>query len=209
MSRKQTVDVLNEAYDLELRMSWVLFKQEIAIDYSVDGWVPGEPLFRRPGRNNDECYAMVYNEEQLRWVNRYVGQHIRPMFELFDIEEELSRSSRFGTYNPRYCEDCEVSWDGNDGCWICGVGLYEYKTDALTVYNREYGGIITPNIMRFDVELLRPAYRLSSDYSETIIYAPTRPRPVPMVHQEPYTTPMIDEASSIVRTTVIEEDSDG
>lgn len=58
-----------------------------------DGWVPGDPIHERP-RFGDE-----------QWV--------RPMVEVLDDD--------FGGVVPR-CSDCQVSWLGDDACWVCGDG---------------------------------------------------------------------------------------
>ena len=57
------------------------------------GWVPGDPIHERP----DGCVR---------------GQVVRRMVELLPEEH---------TPEPR-CWDCQVSWLGDDACWVCGAG---------------------------------------------------------------------------------------
>jgi len=64
--RTQTTEVLNDSDDFERKLSWILFKQEIAIDYSQPGWVPGDPLHEPP---------------ELTWANySFPETHVEPVF---------------------------------------------------------------------------------------------------------------------------------
>ncbi len=108
--RTQSVEVLNEADEMQRRMDFVIFSQETAIDYSTPGWVPGDPLWDRPE------FGPVAGV-----------QYVRPMIQLID---DLGR-----TWSYVRCEDCDVHWSGPDPCWMCGVERPSRRPSSELIYN--------------------------------------------------------------------------
>lgn len=97
MPRSQTIDILNDAYDMQRRLDWVLFSNENEHHGSESEWVPGDPLFDRPH---------MYSSH---------AQYIRPMFELMDYFHNNN-----SVYFTARCSECKVYWSGDEPCWVCG-----------------------------------------------------------------------------------------
>lgn len=96
--KSNTTQILNEADDMERRLSWVLFKAEQeAMLYSgnEDEWSPGDPVYLPPELTVD------YFQEP--------------------TEDEIVAYAHTQVYfNPPRCDDCGTYWKGEEPCFICG-----------------------------------------------------------------------------------------
>lgn len=113
--KKQSVDVLNDAYEFELKLNWQLFKAEqerVLYGPSNVGWKPGIPIWTRPRGEG------------------FGEQHTRRMFDLIPINRFHSTPFQIYMIDER-CVDCEVSWMGPDPCWICGKEAYSLLDHVL------------------------------------------------------------------------------
>lgn len=104
MTRSQTVDLLNETDNLESRMRWLLFQQEIAHIWNGPDQVAGVPVWR-PGEP-------IYHPQETNVLDLDFDGYIE------------------GSFAVR-CTSCEVSWRGDDPCWSCGAEVPLYNSDYL------------------------------------------------------------------------------
>jgi len=109
--KKHSVDVLNEAYDFERKLNWVLFKaeQEALLYRPGEEWYPGDAMWSRP--------------EYFRDTNQ---QYIRCMIE--EIDMGVFNNQDRVLFEAR-CEPCQVSWEGPGPCWVCGMHVKPYAYD--------------------------------------------------------------------------------
>lgn len=123
MPRSKSVEVLNEADRFTTQLNWLLFADEQVSRLfapskgtNVKGkkdWRPGKPLYKWP-MGHMAPFADCSCDECLEQYIVYgiSSQYIRPMIqEIYDVHEEW-------IYR---CDPCEVSWDGAEPCWNCGV----------------------------------------------------------------------------------------
>lgn len=116
--RTKSAEVLDEADRFEDILNWQLFK--IEQDQMLWGarmeapkdWYPGFPMYKRPFGVTG---AILYGR-----------QVVRPMFQLFEGNDQLDTHDSDDFYLSRGCTECEVMWDGPAGCWVCGEGEIEY-----------------------------------------------------------------------------------
>lgn len=104
--RNQTINVLNKADSIQRRMDWMLFVQEqdMRLFGHEDGWGPGDPIHKRPGHGG----WLVHGD-----------QYVRDMIEDIDIEAFNSLPE---VYYPRnWCQPCEVLWESDEPCFVCGT----------------------------------------------------------------------------------------
>lgn len=102
--RTQSANVLNEADRFETQLRWILFKQEQEAVHTAllldTGWAPGNPLHEYP--------------------NSYLGgQYVRYMVDLLPLDRFHDEDGI--KYFRARCDECEVSWEGYDPCFSCGV----------------------------------------------------------------------------------------
>lgn len=92
MSRSDTVELLNETGDLEQKMAWILFKQEIAHiwDGGENDWHPGDP-----------CHV--------------VGVVVRPMYQLIPMDEWTSYPIRCKGCETYWAGD-QPCWNCGEEC---------------------------------------------------------------------------------------------
>lgn len=104
--KSDTTQILNEADDMERRLSWVLFKQEQdARLYGDEGsWRPGMPL---------HCQPRI--------------DHMPTPFEV-EAYNDITKDR----FNLPRCEPCGVFWKGEEPCWICG----EHRPMGFELHSR-------------------------------------------------------------------------
>lgn len=102
--KSDTTDILNEADNMERRLSWVLFKQE---------------------QN-----ARLFNGEEYDWRGNLLWRpgDVVGLSTWVEPEEESPPSTdeliAYGHthvfFNPPRCDECETYWKGPEPCFICG-----------------------------------------------------------------------------------------
>ena len=136
MTNAKSAPVLDSA-DAELdRLNWILFKQEQdarlwAPKTNDQDWYPGEGLWYLPTAYSDDDQASnMYNIG-------FTGNAVRPMFEEVDVNSFHALGMRVNFVDDRQyinhgrdmdegseivlrCTDCEVYWNGEDPCFVCG-----------------------------------------------------------------------------------------
>lgn len=103
--KSDTTDILNEADDMERRLSWVLFKQEQEAtlyggddfdeEEGVMAWRPGDPVYLPPE------LMPSYREQP-------------------SVDEMIAYGHTQLSFNPPRCDECETYWKGPEPCFICG-----------------------------------------------------------------------------------------
>lgn len=128
--RTKSADVLNEADRFQRIMEWQLFcsEQENQLwGYDPDQeWTPGMPMYPRPYRIDIyDCECVLcdnYDAHDDEYGHHYFGNHVRPMFELFEDRE-----------GRVWCTTCEVTGDWSEtSCWMCGE---EWDDQPTKSYN--------------------------------------------------------------------------
>lgn len=99
--KKQSVEVLNDADAMMRRVNWQLFvAEQEALLYDLKSyvrWTPGMPLYNR-------FVPVIY---------------VRPIYEV--LNDNMVRVLGRGDTNViSRCLECEVWWDGDEPCFICG-----------------------------------------------------------------------------------------
>lgn len=137
--KKRTVDILDRARDMELKLNWQLFKfeQDSRIwQNGTDGWKPGDPIHVNP-----EEMAQLYFQENPE-EEEAPFQYTRPMIEMHHQTDAL--------LNWLYdfmdedvdlfwgCRNCDVLWldptSGDQKCWTCNGT----STKATVMYRLQY-----------------------------------------------------------------------
>lgn len=129
MTKRRSMDVINDARDMELQLNWILFKQEQEKLLWGDGplpltWRPGDPLYKTPKVIN--IYSIIGG-----WRPIVIGgSWPRPMLEeMIDDCDDDWHVDIGGTIEDDFdcwvpiCRDCETSWNPlADGflCFACG-----------------------------------------------------------------------------------------
>lgn len=143
MTNSRSMDVINDARDMELQLNWILFKQEQEKVLWGDGplpltWRPGDPLYKKPK------IISIFSVLQGGWLPHIVnGNWIRPMMEGYDEDFDDYWHDEFGGnieevfdgWTP-ICGDCETSWNvwglGYD-CWSCGKDYSPPKREVKKI----------------------------------------------------------------------------
>lgn len=119
----RTMDVLNGATDF-LNETNRLRAPLPEWDWSPDiDWWPGDPLYPAPVRKYlpwGSSYLQIPVRRDPWTGESHGGQHIRPMIQAFDSEEDFELDEWLMD-----CDECEVSGDPYEEtkCWNCGKEL--------------------------------------------------------------------------------------
>lgn len=154
----QTMEVINSTIDIENEINALLNRFTFPVldwDWSTEiTWYPGDPMYPAPIKQEGcggECCPDYYITEG--------GQHVRPIFELFDDDEDFGRDELFMD-----CTDCEVGGGSEDKeCWMCGkelAGLWRPSswnvwvnpTQAEAYWANAWGeeGLTPSSVMRYE-----------------------------------------------------------
>lgn len=93
------------------RITNVLSSYDVSPKLDGDGWLPGDPLWKRPRKG----------APGQQWT--------RPMFELHENDFAHDRLALYDEELDEHylapweatCPTCEVSWEGAAPCWMCGA----------------------------------------------------------------------------------------
>lgn len=144
MTRSQSIDVLNDAYDFQQSLDAVLRRHDDTPDYSVEtAWVPGDPLYERPS----------YHEG---------GQYVRHMFDLYD--DHLGLEGIDHDSDNMRCWDCEVYWEGAEPCFVCGLEDPDHWSARERKFNYDFQHDAQIYIYSSaDADFTRSLYRVSQE----------------------------------------------
>ena len=124
MPRSQTIEVLNNADDVQRRLDWVLFSNDNEHYGSESDWAPGDPLYDEPSGCDGD-------------------QYVRPMFEEIDINSfHIQHADRERRVR---CTDCDTFWVGEEPCFVCGTDVPDRTIGAyLAKYARVDADLTRP-----------------------------------------------------------------
>lgn len=139
--KKRTVDILDQARDMELKLNWQLFKfeQDARLwNVGTSEWIPGDPIHV----DVRQMAFLWYSQTDVDWEEEESPfQHVREMVEFCYENDALMAfyvDNDFWLY--RGCRKCEVLWISPSSaiCWCCGesgttaMEMYEVVDDLLS-----------------------------------------------------------------------------